>query len=258
MVEIRNLNYKSILKDINIKFQKNSINFISGSNNSGKSTLIRILGGLIDTENTVFIDGIDLYGISPYKKNNIIGTVLLPNKNTFKYTTLYQEGMAILDDLDNKENIIKEYNLLLDKFRLNYYLTMDIDELNIDVIIKFLIVTKLCFKPKVLVLDNIFDLMSKKESEDLIEKLLSYKDLTIIMSSNDLELSKYANYLCILDKGEVYLEGERDKVLKEDGKLNKIGLDLPFMVDLSVKLNYYDLLDGIELNMDRMVDQIWK
>lgn len=259
MVEVKDLNYKSILKNINIRFEKDTINYISGSNNSGKSTFIRILGGLIDTENTIFINDQDIYGISPYEKDFIVGTVMLPNKDTFKYTTLYQEGMDIIDHINkDKDKVLREYNLLLDKFRLNYYLTMDIDELDMDIIIKFLIVTKLCFKPKVLILDNVLDLMSKKEREDLIEKLLLYKDLTIIMSSNDLELTKYASYLCILNQGKIYLEGEKDKVLKEDSKLNKIGLELPFMVDLSVKLKYYDLIDDIELDMNRMVDILWK
>ena len=43
-----------------------------------------------------------------------------------------------------------------------------------------------------------------------------------------------------------------------DSKLNKLGLSLPFMVDLSIKLKYYGLVDDIMLDMNRMVDKLWK
>ena len=46
--------------------------------------------------------------------------------------------------------------------------------------------------------------------------------------------------------------------MKEDSLINKIGLTLPFMVDLSLKLKYYDLIDDVELDMNRMVDKLWK
>ena len=39
--------------------------------------------------------------------------------------------------------------------------------------------------------------------------------------------------------------------------LNKSGIRLPFMVDLSVKLRDYDLIDDVELDMDRMIDTLW-
>ena len=48
------------------------------------------------------------------------------------------------------------------------------------------------------------------------------------------------------------------EVLEKDNILNKLGLRLPFMVDLSVKLKDYDLIKDIELNKNRMVDILWK
>ena len=54
------------------------------------------------------------------------------------------------------------------------------------------------------------------------------------------------------------LKGTPLEVLKHDNIINKIGLDVPFMVDLSVKLKDYDLIDGIELDQDRMLDILWK
>ena len=47
-------------------------------------------------------------------------------------------------------------------------------------------------------------------------------------------------------------------MLQKDNVLNKVGLNLPFMMDLSVKLRDYDLIKNVELDMDRMVGTLWK
>ena len=78
------------------------------------------------------------------------------------------------------------------------------------------------------------------------------------MATNNLEEVLEANYLYILNKGKIAMEGTPLEVLKQDNKLNKLGLELPLMVDLSVKLHDYDLLKDIIIDMDRMVDTLWK
>ena len=61
-----------------------------------------------------------------------------------------------------------------------------------------------------------------------------------------------------LHNGEMILEGEPLDVLQNDNILNRIGLEVPFMIDLSVKLRDYELISDIELDQDRMVDILWK
>ena len=58
--------------------------------------------------------------------------------------------------------------------------------------------------------------------------------------------------------GEKILEGEPLDVLQNDNILNRIGLEVPFMIDLSVKLRDYDVVKDIELDKNRMVDILWK
>ena len=48
------------------------------------------------------------------------------------------------------------------------------------------------------------------------------------------------------------------KALKEEKTFINCGLKLPFVVDLSLKLNYYDLVDKIYLDEKSLVDEIWK
>ena len=66
------------------------------------------------------------------------------------------------------------------------------------------------------------------------------------------------NYLYIINESTIILEGEPLSVLVKDNILNRIGLEVPFMIDLSVKLQDYNLLTTTELDMERMVEELWK
>ena len=54
------------------------------------------------------------------------------------------------------------------------------------------------------------------------------------------------------------MEGKTLDVLKKDNILSKLGLELPFMVDLSLKLQFYELINDIKLDMDDLVVSLWK
>ena len=54
------------------------------------------------------------------------------------------------------------------------------------------------------------------------------------------------------------IEGNPKEIIEKDNIMNKAGLNLPFMIDLSVKLRDYELINSIEQDKDRMVDLLWK
>ena len=78
------------------------------------------------------------------------------------------------------------------------------------------------------------------------------------MTVSNLEDSLFGDYLYIIKDSEVVLSGEPIKVLENDNIINKTGLELPFMIDLSVKLRDYELITNIETDMDRLVNILWK
>ena len=78
------------------------------------------------------------------------------------------------------------------------------------------------------------------------------------MITSLLECNLLSDYTYIIDHGEIVLEGNPIEVLEKDNVLNKAGLNLPFMMDLSVKLRDYDLVEEIELDMEKMVNILWK
>ena len=219
------------LKSLNIVFYENKFYTISGSNNSGKTTLIRILNA---------------------------------SDNLFKAVIPFELRI-------NRDNLLEELNYQkIDKELVDYILKglkikgiskQPINSLSKKEIVLIQIALALAKRPKALLLDSIDNYLSEDEINKLFKFLKDYQNkytLAVINTTINLKESLLTDYLYVLHKGEVILEGEPLNVLQNDNILNRIGLEVPFMIDLSVKLRDYELISDIELDQDRMVDILWK
>ena len=62
----------------------------------------------------------------------------------------------------------------------------------------------------------------------------------------------------VINNGKTLITGTPEDVLKNDNELAKAGLMIPPMIDLSLKLGFYNLVDEIITDVDGMVDKLWK
>ena len=105
-----------------------------------------------------------------------------------------------------------------------------------------------------------FNILNNLSSSEL-EKLFGYlKDSNIkfINITNNMELCLYTSYLIIYNEKDILIEGTTMEVLKEDKLLKRIGLKLPFMVELSLLLKDYGLIKDIYLDKESLVNILWK
>ena len=245
IIEINNFSDGKSFENLTINVEKNKFTTISGANLCGKTTLIRILNRDIITDSNILLNNknINDYTISEY--TNLVQTVI-PTEIVFEEDTLEKE--------------IKNINLVKG-LRIKSILNKKIKDLTIKEKVLAQIAIALDSKPQVLLLDNIFIYFSDKEKEEIFNYLKNYQkkyNLTVVLTTIDLRDSLYTDYLYIISNKKIILKGEPLKVLEKDNILNKVGLNIPFMADLSVKLKDYDLLDSIVLEKDRMVDILWK
>ena len=259
ILQIKKLTYKSIFKDLSLDIQKDTLNLVSGSNKCGKTTLIEILSGIIEVEDTCFYLSSDITKLKSKEFATTFSSVIFNGSFNFTFQTLNQELQFYLDRVELTVSERKmRYKNLVRLFKLDKCLYTDINQMSYFEKIKSLVMFSLLRRPKILLLDNILDDLSDDEGEELINILKVIGGMTIIVSADNLSLSYLFDYIHIIDKNKVVLSGNALDVLKEDSLLNKIGLSLPFMVDLSIKLQYYGLVDDVFLDMNRMVDRLWK
>ena len=92
----------------------------------------------------------------------------------------------------------------------------------------------------------------------MLKTICRREHLTILVTTNDLYNIVNADKVFVLGDNNILLQGDVLEILKQDNKLTRLGINIPIMIDLSIKLGEYGLLDKIILNTDRMVDVLWK
>lgn len=266
ILEIKNLNYQygktTIFKDFNLSVKEGSYISIAGNNTSGKTTLIKLIAGIIPSQNTITIgySYVDNNRIQDHSKE--LGVVLGNNLNAFLFENVYKEMAFPLENLNKETAEIEKKILEIAKlFGISKLLDKRTEDLTNSEKQEVLLAISLLHQPRVLLLDNAFSMMTSKIKQKVKKALKEYQkkyNLTIILTTTNLEDTLDTDYLFILNEGNIVIEGEPLTVLKEDTLLNRLGLSLPFMADLSLKLEFYELTKGMEMDMDRMVNTLWK
>jgi len=267
-MEINNLSYsynssKKVLKNINMKIQEGKITGILGTSGSSKTTLLKLISGILDIqEGNIKIDDITINKGNKIENytNSKINIRLIPQNSREKFSNL-----KIKDELKFIIKYKKLKNIELDKkcsdalkmVGLNdSYLDKKIEELNESEIRKVSIAAGLILNPKILILDEPtigLDNLSKKNLIILLRKLITRFNKTIIIASNDVEfLHKIVNYLYVLDKGKIVLDGDKYEVFTND-KLLDYGIEPPNVIKFeklvkekkNIKLGYRDEINDL-------------
>lgn len=255
IIKISNLTFAELFNNFNINFKENKLNFISGPNNCGKTTLIRILNNQYPIVDSITVKNklLEEYTIEEYSK---LVKCIIPEEIIFSCETLDEEVTYINNSLNQTE-----YKELLKDLKLKKIKTEQINDLTEQEKIKVQLLLGIISNAEIILIDNIGTYFTQKEMIEIIKVLKNYqekKSLTIIFTTSDLEDTLNGDYLFIISESNIVLEGAPIDVLQKDNVINKVGLNVPFMVDLSVKLRDYELINEIELDMDRMVEKLWK
>lgn len=255
-IELNKINYKDILNNFSISFAKNKFYTLTGANSCGKSTLLRLISNEIE-----LIDDINLndkllsdYDKIDYKKK----VTLLDERNIdFIEETISNEIKLIL--LKNN-NYSKEYlKSTLLKYNLYDNRNKKINNLSLEEKIYLMFIKKLLSNYEVILIDDIDNYCSETIMNRIINLInLNKNNKLFIMTIKNINYSLESDKLIVINKKGIVLEGNPKDVLNKDNILNKNGIELPFMYDLSIKLRDYNLVDEIILDTDRMIDELWK
>ena len=213
---------KTVIKDISLKINKGDFMGLIGPNGCGKTTLLRLLSKIIKAKSgVVHLEGEDIakMGLKEFcKKAAFVQQDTFIN---FPFTVfeivmmgriphlkrLQQETKKDLDIVNNALEMTDTL-ILKDKF---------INELSSGERQRVIIAKALAQEPSLLFLDeptSHLDIGHQIQILDLLSKLNRQNNLTILIVMHDLNLaSEYCNQLVLLNKGEVFKEGQPSDVL---------------------------------------------
>ena len=230
VLSIRNLNktFESgfKLKDINFDIKEGEVVSLIGESGSGKTSISKIIVGLLKAEGQILFKGIDILE-NPKKINGKIQMIFQSPYSSlnpkYKIKDIILEGVIYQKVLKKEENI-DEYllNILnevgLDKEVLNKYP----HELSGGQRQRVGIARAVAVKPDLIIADEILtalDALTQIQILELFQKLKENKKISYLFISHDINIvKKISDRLLIIKDGEIIESGSKEKIFSKPEK----------------------------------------
>ena len=260
VLEIKDLNYDQF-DDFNLVIEEYKSYSIIGDIYSGKDTLFRIIASYIMTDNKVFFNGLSLNSTTRLDYLKKMGIIPEVDSYSFLMENVIDELEYPLKRLGLKKEIInKRVNFYLKFFNLRVK-TKKIEDLDIYEKQLLLIIIAMITEPTLVIIDDIYDDLLPKDKIkffDLLNHLIDANKITVLKFTTSFVNVLERDRVLVMDNYELLKEDTKANLMENDKYLTDRNLKIPFMYDLSIKLGMYNILDKKYLNMDDMVNDIWK
>ncbi len=197
--------------------------------------------------------------LSNYRKN--VSFSIYELVSTFTSETVNDELAYPLENMAYKNKEMEEkINDIALKLRLDLILEESPNNISMSKKALLNFGSAIITEPKIIILDNILDLLDKKDKEVVIKYLKEFtKNKGIVINfTNNIEDSLYGNILIVSNEEKIVISGKTISVLNEEIIMKRLGFSLPFIVQLNKYMKDYDLIKNYVLNYEGLVDKIWK
>ncbi len=200
---------KPILVNISLNINPKSRIIIQGESGSGKSSLLRVLSGIIKpTSGAMIINGFVAKGVNI---NHYRGHLGLSLSEEFPFEGTLRENLTYGDHSISDEEILNVLNHIgLSKFLrdspkgLNTILYPEGKQMSYTISKKIVLGRAILKKPKVLILEDALDQFSKEETQQIIDYLSkSTNPWALIVVSNNNYWKTYCNEVINLHDGTI-------------------------------------------------------
>ncbi|MAZ58494.1 MAG: ABC transporter [Flavobacteriales bacterium] len=218
---------KVAVHSINFHIEKNNIVGFVGHVGSGKSTILKILAGLITpSSGSLFFDNQSSNNFNWDEFRNNIAYV---SQNIFLFSDSIRNNILFgLDAVDESKllKISKNVSILEEIKSFNQGFDTHIGEGGVTLSggqkQRIALARALLREPEFLVLDDALSNVDSETELRIINYLKSLRGITIILTSNRLSLLSQCNQIFVLKSGEIIQEGTHLDLIKEFGEYQKL------------------------------------
>lgn len=255
-------NNNKIIEDLTFSVAENEVVAILSPNSEGKTTLIKILSGMEKKElGKIILNDIELSNKTFNSYHTKLGTVFENIDRQFICETVKDEIIYPLYNLNfNSAHINKRVSELAEFFGINNMLKKNSSELKMIDKIKVLLASSIAHNPDLLLIDDVFKYLNDNDRKKIFKQLkeISTKmHIAVLYTTSNINDAINASNIIVMSHGKKAMEGTFEEIIKSDNELSKMGIDIPLMIDLSRKLEFYNLVDKIYFDVDEVVDRLW-
>ncbi len=249
-----NKNY--VFDNLNFTLRKDKTLSIIGPSACGKTTLLKLLNGELSYEGSIVINGVEVNEQNFWELRKCIAVVF---KDTSFITDVVKNELRFsLENINIEPTIIKErINEINEYFGINKLLNKNLNMLSLNDQTLVKILSYAIIEPAYIALDDLLNNLNLR-TKILLLNYLNSKNIILINVTTNMEDVLYTDYILCLYNGISAIDGKTLDVLDNEKLLKRLGLNLPFLVDLSIQLKLYGLINKVYLNKEALVRNLWK
>lgn len=265
-IEIEHLSFSydeqiKALDDVSFSIEEGSYTVIVGHNGSGKSTIAKLLIGLLEAQSgTIRVDGIELKEETVYDIRDKVGIVFQNPDNQFI-------GATVADDiafgLENHQVPYEQMQQIIEEFaarvNMSKYLNSEPTKLSGGQKQRVAIAGVLAMRPQILIFDestSMLDPQGKAEINALVKKIHEETGITIISITHDIEEMVSSDHVIVMKEGHVVMDGTPSEVLNNEEELVQMQLDIPFSLKFVNEMKKHGISLKREIRMEKVVDEL--
>ena len=250
---------------VSLNVEKGSFVAVLGHNGSGKSTLAKLMNALyLPTEGRVLVCGLDTAQDEEVWHVRRHAGMVFQNPDNQIVANVVREDVAFgLENLGvPHEDMIPRIDAALAAVHMTERASFAPHMLSGGQKQRVAVAGVLAMQPEVMILDEATAMLDPAGRADVlatVRKLNREQGMTVIWITHFMEEAAVADRVVVLDKGKIALDGTPAEVFSQVQKVKALGLDVPPMAELAMRLRAggLSLPDGI-LTVADMVKELKK
>lgn len=252
-----------VLKDVSFTIDERESVAIIGHNGSGKSTIAKLMNGLLfPQEGEIWINDQQLTESSIWDIRRNVGMVFQNPDNQFVGATVQDDVAFGMENRGVPRMTMQErIKSSLQAVNMEKYLLTEPHRLSGGQKQRVAIAGVIAISPKVLILDEatvMLDPRGRKEIMETISRLITEEQLSLVTITHDLQEVTQTDRVIVLNQGEVWMIDHPQAILRNGNELRDIGLDVPFVTTLSNQLVQRGIsLQNEPFTTEEMLEELW-
>ena len=239
MIEFKNVSFSyekehPVIKNMSFRIEKGEAVGLIGANGAGKSSMLKVLLGLLPHDGEILVNGIPLCKQNLAQIRRVLGFVLQNSDNQMFMPTVYDDMMFGLlnygmskDDAERRVDAVLE-QLGLTQLKNKYNHKISGGEKRMAAI-----ATVLAMEPEVIIMDEpsvSLDPYNRRAVINVINSLTQTK----IIASHDLDMiMETCRRVILISDGQIVASGDTDEILRNKQLLETNRMELPFSLSSS-------------------------
>lgn len=269
VVEFKNVSFKYgenkpwVVKDCSFTIHENEWVAIIGHNGSGKSTIAKLMNGLLfPNQGEIFINGELLTEDSIWEMRRDIGLVFQNPDNQFVGTTVRDDVAFGMENRGvPREEMRSRIDQTLKTVEMTDYLMTEPHRLSGGQKQRVAIASVLAITPKVLILDEATAMLDPRGRTQIMQTIAHVQKenkLSLLTITHDLNEITPAEKVIVMNEGEIWDQLSPREVFSKQNELQKIGLDVPFTTTLTNELRKTGIpISNEPLNDQELLEDLW-